>query len=172
MADHEVDLAELAKRNFEDQSFESCLTTVNKLCDLKKSDPKVLHNRAVAHYYLSNLTLTEDFKKVLYQVDQQMGEFVGFILKSIFNISLDREAEEAGVELSPVDKSVLLYNQSVLFFHLRQYSEALRVLERLFQVRQSLEEVLAYKVAFMCLDIYLKTFRNESAAEMITYLDK
>ena len=73
MADHEVDLAELAKKNFEEQSFESCLSTVNKLCELKKSDPKVLHNRAVAHYYLSNLTLTDDFKKVLYQVDQQMG---------------------------------------------------------------------------------------------------
>ena len=76
MADHEVDLAELAKRNFEEQSFESCLSTVNKLCDLKKSDPKVLHNRAVAHYYLSNLTLTDDFKKVLYQVDQQMGTYI------------------------------------------------------------------------------------------------
>ena len=74
MADHEVDLAELAKRNFEEQNFESCLSTVNKLCDLKKSDPKVLHNRAVAHYYLSNLTLTDDFKKVLYQVEQQMGK--------------------------------------------------------------------------------------------------
>ena len=71
-----------------------------------------------------------------------------------------------------MDKSIVLYNQSVLLFHLRQYSEALRILERLFQVRQSLEEALAYKVAFMCLDIYLKTYRNDSAAEMITYLDK
>ena len=41
---------------------------MNKLTLLRATDPKVMHNKAVAVYYKSGLRKTDEFKKVLEEV--------------------------------------------------------------------------------------------------------
>ena len=72
----ESELSIAAEQHFKTQSYESCLTTLNKLWEQRRDDPRVLHNKAVARYYLSNLTQTDDFRKTLQQVSDQVSSEV------------------------------------------------------------------------------------------------
>ena len=69
----EAELASAAEKHFRTQSYESCFTTLNKLLEQRKDDPCVLHNRAVAKYHLSNLTQTDDFRRTLQQILDQVS---------------------------------------------------------------------------------------------------
>ena len=70
--DNEIELARLAKEAFDTHRYESCLSSLNKLQECRRSDGRVAHNRAVAQYLLSNLTLTDGFKKSLLSVNAQV----------------------------------------------------------------------------------------------------
>ena len=84
----EDQLAKQAYEAFQNQSYESCLSCLTKLVELRPTDPRVLHNRysschvyitskcvprAVAKYCLSNLTLTDDFRKSLNFISQRVS---------------------------------------------------------------------------------------------------
>ena len=68
-----VELARLAKEAFEHHRYESCLSTLNKLMEVRRHDKRVGHNRAVARYLLSNMTLTDEFRKNLQTLKTQVG---------------------------------------------------------------------------------------------------
>lgn len=86
----EEHLARQAYEAFQNQSYESSLSHLTKLVELRPNDSRVLHNRyrcmvtctqinisccyrAVAKYYLSNLTLTDDFRKALNYISQRVS---------------------------------------------------------------------------------------------------
>ena len=84
----EEHLAKYAYEAFQNQSYESCLSHLTKLVELRPNDSRVLHNRysfsltctqlllyvrAVAKYYLTNLTLTDDFRKTLNYISQRVS---------------------------------------------------------------------------------------------------
>lgn len=71
--EQELELARSAKEAFANHRFESCLTALNKLLEARRHDARVAHNRAVAQYLLSNLTLTDEFKKNLSSVNAQVS---------------------------------------------------------------------------------------------------
>ena len=71
--EHELELARVAKEAFANHRFESCLSALNKLLEARRHDARVAHNRAVAQYLLSNLTLTDEFRKTLSSVNAQVG---------------------------------------------------------------------------------------------------
>lgn len=69
----QVELARQAKEAFSNHRYESCLSTLNKLMEIRRHDKRVSHNRAVASYLLSNLTLTDEFRKSLQTLKSQVG---------------------------------------------------------------------------------------------------
>lgn len=72
VSEHELELAKVAKDSFHSHRYESCLSALNKLLDCRRHDGRVIHNRAVAQYLLSNLTHTDDFRKTLQTVSAQV----------------------------------------------------------------------------------------------------
>lgn len=72
VSEQDLELARLAKESFDSNRYESCLSALNKLLDSRKHDGRVMHNRAVAQYLLSNLTNTDDFRKTLQLVSAQV----------------------------------------------------------------------------------------------------
>ena len=70
--DSDIELAKNAKSAFDSHRYESCLSSLNKLLDARRTDGRVAHNRAVAQYLLSNYTLTDDFRKSLHAVSAQV----------------------------------------------------------------------------------------------------
>ena len=71
-SDPELELARVAKEAFDNHRYESCLSALNKLQETRRHDGRVVHNRAVAQYLLSNLTLTDEFRKSLQHVSMRV----------------------------------------------------------------------------------------------------
>lgn len=72
MAELELELSRAARDAFHSHRYESCLSALNKLLDTRRYDVRVIHNRAVAQYLLSNLTHTDDFRRTLHSVNVQV----------------------------------------------------------------------------------------------------
>ena len=71
------ELARQAKEAFDSHRYESCLSTLNKLMEIRRHDKRAAHNRAVARYLLSNLTLTDEFRRNLQALKAQVGREEG-----------------------------------------------------------------------------------------------
>ena len=65
---------------------------------MRRDDWRVAHNRAVAQYLLSNLTKTDEFRRNLLAIE----------------LHFERDAENSGVEVTIVEKSVLLFNLALI----------------------------------------------------------
>uniref|UniRef100_A0A665TBM0 CCR4-NOT transcription complex subunit 10 n=1 Tax=Echeneis naucrates TaxID=173247 RepID=A0A665TBM0_ECHNA len=92
----------------------------------------------------------------------------------------DSEADPHGNEepaedvdgLDDVENSLLYYNQAIIHYHMRQYSEAISIGEKLYQFLEPFEEKFAQAVCFLLVDLYLLTFQPEKALHLLAVLDK
>ncbi|XP_077951690.1 CCR4-NOT transcription complex subunit 10 isoform X3 [Gasterosteus aculeatus] len=73
--------------------------------------------------------------------------------------------------LDDVENSLLYYNQAIIHYHMRQYSEAIAIGERLYQFLEPFER-FAQAVCFLLVDLYLLTFQPEKALHLLAVLDK
>uniref|UniRef100_A0A7N6B3F9 CCR4-NOT transcription complex subunit 10 n=1 Tax=Anabas testudineus TaxID=64144 RepID=A0A7N6B3F9_ANATE len=74
--------------------------------------------------------------------------------------------------LDDVENSLLYYNQAIIHYHMRQYSEAISIGEKLYQFLEPFEEKFAQAVCFLLVDLYLLTFQPEKALHLLAVLDK
>lgn len=91
-------------------NYIACLQQLNKL-DSRNNDYKVVHNKAVAEYYKSDLKKTDQFKKALH------GVFV--------------QARMRPEIIDDVEQCVAQYNLAVLLYHQQQYASSLKIVNRL-----------------------------------------
>uniref|UniRef100_A0A8C7HYA5 CCR4-NOT transcription complex subunit 10 n=1 Tax=Oncorhynchus kisutch TaxID=8019 RepID=A0A8C7HYA5_ONCKI len=74
--------------------------------------------------------------------------------------------------LDDVENSLLYYNQAIIHYHMRQYSEAIAIGERLYQFLEPFEEKFALAVCFLLVDLYLLTYQPEKALHLLAVLEK
>uniref|UniRef100_A0A671MHK6 CCR4-NOT transcription complex subunit 10 n=1 Tax=Sinocyclocheilus anshuiensis TaxID=1608454 RepID=A0A671MHK6_9TELE len=74
--------------------------------------------------------------------------------------------------LDDVENSILNYNQAVIHYHMRQYSESISIGEKLYQFLEPFEEKFAQAVCFLLVDLYLLTFQPEKALHLLAVLEK
>ncbi|XP_052063394.1 CCR4-NOT transcription complex subunit 10-like [Mytilus californianus] len=148
-------IASQALQEFEKKNYGACCNLTHKLFVERSMDPKVVHNKAVAEFYQSGFLTTDEFRQSLDKVCQMA------------NISMDNSDS-----LEDVDHSVLYFNQAVIFYHLRQYKAATKVLDKLFQFIEPIEENLAKKAIMLLVELYLCTFQPEKAMGMLSYAEK
>lgn len=72
ISEQEREYAQVALTEFNRGNYASCLQTLNKLESLRPNDIKVLHNKAVAEYYKSDLKKTDHFRKSLNLICSQV----------------------------------------------------------------------------------------------------
>ena len=72
-SDQEEELARNALAEFEGCRYDICLHFLSKLEDLRPKDKKVLHNKAVAEFYKSGCTKTEEFLKALQAIKKKVS---------------------------------------------------------------------------------------------------
>lgn len=73
VSDQDAELSRLARDSFHSHRYEGCLSALNKLLDFRRYDGRVIHNRAVAQYMLSNQTHTDEFRRTLQSVSAQVS---------------------------------------------------------------------------------------------------
>ncbi|CAB1334729.1 unnamed protein product [Coregonus sp. 'balchen'] len=74
--------------------------------------------------------------------------------------------------LDDVENSLLYYNQAIIHYHMRQYSEAIAIGEKLYQFLEPFEEKFALAVCFLLVDLYLLTYQPEKALHLLAVLEK
>uniref|UniRef100_A0A672H5X6 CCR4-NOT transcription complex subunit 10 n=1 Tax=Salarias fasciatus TaxID=181472 RepID=A0A672H5X6_SALFA len=139
---------------FQAGNYQESLKHLDALQELHKDDYKIVLNRAVVEFYHSGQTTTGTLKQALTSINSQV-----------------HSSSEDVDGLDDVENSVLYYNQAVVHFHLRQYSEAISIGEKLYQFLEPFER-FAQAVCFLLVDLYLVTFQPEKALHLLAVLDK
>ncbi|CAN9514198.1 unnamed protein product [Ophioblennius macclurei] len=154
MTDHVKELAAAAHQAFLAGNYEESVKHLDALQELHKDDYKIALNRAVVEFYQSGQTTTGMLKQALTSMKNQV-----------------HSASEDVDGLDDVENSLLYYNQAIIHFHMRQYSEAIAIGEKLYQFLEPFEK-FAQVVCFLLVDLYLITFQPEKALHLLAVLDK
>uniref|UniRef100_A0A3Q1H1Q0 CCR4-NOT transcription complex subunit 10 n=1 Tax=Anabas testudineus TaxID=64144 RepID=A0A3Q1H1Q0_ANATE len=181
MTDQEKEIAASAYEVFLAGKYDESLKHLEALQELNKEDYKITMNKAVVEFYKSGQTTTGTLKQTLIAMKNQVHT----------------SAEDVD-GLDDVENSLLYYNQAIIHYHMRQYSEAISIGEKLYQflepfgmfpcfIKKSshsitfchavmvlfvLEEKFAQAVCFLLVDLYLLTFQPEKALHLLAVLDK
>lgn len=126
VSDQERELAREAQLEYSRANYQACYNLLSKLEALRPQDLKVTHNKIILDYCKSHEpSRTEVLRKSLNAVcplTTATGTTTG-------------DAED-------VDRSVLRYNQAVIFYHSRQYQAALEIVNNLFSLIEPMGRVL------------------------------
>ncbi|XP_005278756.2 CCR4-NOT transcription complex subunit 10 isoform X7 [Chrysemys picta bellii] len=155
ITDQEKELSSSALQAFNAGNYDACLQHLICLQEINKDDYKITLNTAVAEFCKSNQTTTDNLKQTLNQLKNQV-----------------HSAVEEMDGLDDVENSMLYYNQAVILYHLRQYTEAISVGEKLYQFIEPFEEKFAQAVCFLLVDLYLLTYQAEKALHLLSVLEK
>ncbi|MGH0120543.1 UNVERIFIED_CONTAM: hypothetical protein FKN15_067280 [Acipenser sinensis] len=155
VADQEKELATDAFRAFSSGNYDTCLQHLTSLQEVNKDDYKIAMNKAIAEFYKSGQTTTVTLKQILAAMKKQV-----------------HAAVEEIDGLDDVENSFLNYNQAIIHYHMRQYTEAITIGEKLYQFLEPFEEKFAQAVCFLLVDLYLLTFQPEKALHLIAVLEK
>ncbi|XP_020927210.1 CCR4-NOT transcription complex subunit 10 isoform X8 [Sus scrofa] len=155
ITDQEKELSTNAFQAFTAGNYDVCLQHLACLQDINKDDYKIILNTAVAEFFKSNQTTTDSLRQTLNQLKNQV-----------------HSAVEEMDGLDDVENSMLYYNQAVILYHLRQYTEAISVGEKLYQFIEPFEEKFAQAVCFLLVDLYILTYQAEKALHLLAVLEK
>ncbi|KAM9601149.1 CCR4-NOT transcription complex subunit 10 isoform 2-T2 [Trichechus inunguis] len=155
ITDQEKELSGSAFQAFTAGNYDTCLQHLACLQDINKDDYKIILNTAVAEFFKSNQTTTDNLRQTLNQLKNQV-----------------HSAVEEMDGLDDVENSMLYYNQAVILYHLRQYTEAISVGEKLYQFIEPFEEKFAQAVCFLLVDLYILTYQAEKALHLLAVLEK
>ncbi|RXM96496.1 CCR4-NOT transcription complex subunit 10 [Acipenser ruthenus] len=136
-------------------NYDTCLQHLTSLQEVNKDDYKIAMNKAIAEFYKSGQTTTVTLKQILAAMKKQV-----------------HAAVEEIDGLDDVENSFLYYNQAIIHYHMRQYTEAITIGEKLYQFLEPFEEKFAQAVCFLLVDLYLLTFQPEKALHLIAVLEK
>nr|XP_057909810.1 CCR4-NOT transcription complex subunit 10 isoform X2 [Doryrhamphus excisus] len=154
MTDQEKEMAACAYESFLAGKYNESLRHLEALQELNKEDYKIALNKAVVEFYKSGQTTTGTLKQSLMAMKNQV-----------------HTATEDVDGLDDVENSLLYYNQAIIHYHMRQYSEAISIGERLYQFLEPFEK-FSQAVCFLLVDLYLLTFQPEKALHLLAVLDK
>lgn len=128
-------------RVFQAGKYDESLKHLEGLQELNKEDYKISMNEAIVKFYKSGQTTTGALKQSLTLLKNQVpagGEVLrrpsGLLLTgaSVFALQVHTTADDAD-GLDDVENSLLYYNQAIIHYYLRQFSEAISIGERLYQ---------------------------------------
>ncbi|XP_057690439.1 CCR4-NOT transcription complex subunit 10 isoform X5 [Corythoichthys intestinalis] len=154
MTDQEKEMAANAYESFVAGKYDESLRHLEALQELNKEDYKIALNKAVVEFYKSGQTTTGNLKQSLMAMKSQV-----------------HTATEDVDGLDDVENSLLYYNQAIIHYHMRQYSEAISIGEKLYQFLEPFEK-FAQAVCFLLVDLYLLTYQPEKALHLLAVLDK
>lgn len=149
------ELALAARKEFEAKNFSACMDKLKSLSALSQNDTKIQHNMCVCHFHQSGFQHVDNLKKGLKQVCNQV------------HVDPDN-----ATSVEDTDHAVLFFNHAVILYHHGQYSQAIKILEKLFQVIEPLEDKLALQVLLLLAEACLRTQQPDKALRPLGYIDK
>ncbi|KAF5307187.1 hypothetical protein FQR65_LT00703 [Abscondita terminalis] len=150
VSDTEREFAQIALSDFQKGNYSGSLQNIHKL-ENRTYDLKVAHNKIVVEYYKTDLKATEIFQKNLTSFFSQ------------YRLRLEK--------LDDVDHCVAHYNQAVLLYHQKQYSNAIRIMERVYKFIEPMDETLAQQVGLLLVELHMCTKQLDKASGLLSFLE-
>ncbi|XP_061574144.1 CCR4-NOT transcription complex subunit 10-like isoform X3 [Cololabis saira] len=180
MTDQEKELATSAYEAFLAEKYEESLKHLETLQEHNKDDYKIAMNKAVVEFYKSSQTTTGVLKQTLTAMKNRVparlrrrsGVEAAPSLTAALSLFQLHSSSEDTDGLDDVENSLLYYNQAIINYYTRQYSEAISIGEKLYQFLEPFEEKFAQAVCFLLVDLYLVTFQPEKTFHLLAVLDK
>lgn len=160
ITDQEYEWAQQALIEYESKDYKACLEYLERIEEARPNDPKVLLNKAIVEFYDSGLCTTDKFQKSFVDVCKQVWSlchlipchlFNIFILKSplyVLQIELNLEQLDS---LEDVENCIYYYNHAVLLYHLKHYTKALAVINKVYSFIESLgNQLFSVQIINMC----------------------
>ncbi|XP_025205222.1 CCR4-NOT transcription complex subunit 10 [Melanaphis sacchari] len=154
ITDQERDWAQQALAEYEKKNYKSCLEHLQRIEDSRPNDPKVLLNKAIVEFYESGLCTADKFQKSFIDVCKQ--------------VELNLELLDS---LEDVENCIYYYNYAVFLYHLKHYTKALAMINKVYSFIESLEESLAHKVCLLIVQLNIDTKKPAEALKLITYIE-
>ncbi|XP_028984442.1 CCR4-NOT transcription complex subunit 10 isoform X3 [Betta splendens] len=155
MTEQEKEMAACAYEAFLAGKYDESFKHLDALQELNKDNYKIAMNKAVVEFYKNAQTTTGTLRQILMAMKNQVHT----------------SAEDVD-GLDDVENSLLYYNQAIIYYHMRQYTEAISIGEKLYQFLEPFEEKFALALCFLLVDLYLLTFQPEKALHLLAVLDK
>ncbi|KAJ8964599.1 hypothetical protein NQ317_017654 [Molorchus minor] len=150
VTDQERDIAQNALAELKKKNYAACLQHISKL-ENRANELKVIHNKTVVEYYKNDLKKTEQFHKNLIAICNQ------------FNIKIEK--------LDEIDHCVVQFNQALLLYHQKQYTDAQRIMDRVYKFIEPMEESLAKQVSLLAIELQLRLRQPNKALTLMNYLE-
>uniref|UniRef100_A0A7S4BQF3 CCR4-NOT transcription complex subunit 10 n=1 Tax=Chrysotila carterae TaxID=13221 RepID=A0A7S4BQF3_CHRCT len=166
---HEADegapeLAVLAGSAYADGDVRGAWAQLQKLLIQRESDPKVLHNAAIAEFALNGgvdrRKLLATLERLRARVDEARAE------------AETGDSAHVNELLADADASLISYNIAVLLFQSKQYARCRGLLEEMFTNIEPVDEFLAFKACFLLLEVLLLQRQADRAGEVLAYLER
>lgn len=145
ITDEDRSQAEKAMSEFKSKNYSGCLATLGTLATSRSHDHKIMLNRAVAEYYKSGLTKTNEFRRALNEISSKVN------FEEVYDI----------------DQSLLLYNQAVVLFYARQYLAAFSIMEKLIPLLEDMSTFFPYAPSCFIIDLHISSLRPDRALAFI-----
>ncbi|XP_028141925.2 CCR4-NOT transcription complex subunit 10 [Diabrotica virgifera virgifera] len=150
VSDHDKEVAQNALAEFKKKNYTACFQLINKLED-RSGDLKVVQNRAIVEFLKNDLKKTEIVQKNLTQICNQ------------FQIKAEK--------LDYIDYCIILYNLTVLLFHQKRYTDAQRIMDKVYKFIEPMDENLAKQVSLLAIELQLSIRKPDKALKLISYLE-
>lgn len=156
VSEQERELAREAQLEYTRANYQACYSLLSKLEALRPQDLKVTHNKIVLDYCRSS--------------EPSKHEVLRKSLNAICPLAAAAEPED-------VDRSVLRYNQAVIFYHSRQYQAALEIVNNLFALIEPMgknwRSPREKDGTFECgIDFFVHCYRGEFCAQGLSVADR
>nr|XP_019549344.2 CCR4-NOT transcription complex subunit 10 [Aedes albopictus] len=151
VSDQENELEIVAFNEFQKADYASCLQTLLKLQKTQDSNPKVIHNRAVAEFYLSDLRKYDHFRKTMVQITELVGEI-------------------HSVEVKQPELAAAYVNQAMILYHFRQPLAALKIMMAVMGHFEQLDDYLLRKAGIFTVHLLLDSNQPKKANELLGML--
>ncbi|CAG0915772.1 unnamed protein product [Notodromas monacha] len=152
--DEERALAKGATDSFNSGNHSNARVLAETLANLRPKDPKVATNVLVAKFYEKHC------------VDAEL--FLDGIKECCDRCDISLNMPES---LEDMDNAVFYFNKALVMFHIRQYKKAIRILRKLFQYVEPLEEKLIIKVCFLLVECYLAIQQPDNALYALNHME-
>ncbi|XP_058451693.1 CCR4-NOT transcription complex subunit 10 [Malaya genurostris] len=147
----EHDLEVQAFNEFQKADYSSCLQTLLKLQKSQESNPKVIHNRAVAEFYMSDLRRYDQFRKTMVQITELVGEI-------------------QSVNVKHPELAAAYVNQAMILYHFKQPLAALKIILAVMSHFDQLDDYLLRKAGIFTVHLLLDTNQPKKANGLLAML--
>ncbi|EGC32576.1 hypothetical protein DICPUDRAFT_155443 [Dictyostelium purpureum] len=70
------------------------------------------------------------------------------------------------------DQAIILYNQAVVYFHVKQYGSSYKILDNIYQNVLSLDDYLAIRVCLLLVNVSIEAQLYDKAGSVLSFLEK